>query len=282
MTIPRRSALEILTGRLTSSHLPGPAIEDALRVYGEARTRGWAGIISPWLRPDIDAGDAVASFNSTLRAIIDHAPDCHLAIKLHSVRYDPAPLGELFTLSAEHGIRIHIDMLGPSTAGPTHAFIESVLPRWNNLGCTLPARWRRSIDDTRRVIEWGIPVRIVKGQWSDGVTPESGFRRSYLTIVDLLAGRVPVIGVATHDRPLAQDALRALTSSGAKCEMEQMSSLPQNCHSLAKSFGVPYRLYVPYGAPSLPYSYRRAFTRPAIISWALRNFIAGKHRKLSP
>ncbi|HLB00416.1 MAG TPA: proline dehydrogenase family protein [Bacteroidota bacterium] len=282
MRNPWTSAREAAVRRLTASHLAGPAIEDALRIYGEARKRGWTGIISPWLSGDLHPGAAAASFSSALRAIIKNAPDCHLSIKIQAVRYDAASLEELFTLSAEHGIRICIDSLDISTADPTHSFIDSVLPRWKNLGCTLPARWRRSLDDARRVIEWGIPVRIVKGQWSDGITTNSECRRSYLKIVDLLAGKVPVIGVATHDRSLAQDALRRLTAANAKCEMEQLSCLPQNCHSLASSLDVPFRIYVPYGFPSLPYSVRSVSTRPAVVVWALRDFIAGRHRKLAP
>jgi hypothetical protein len=97
----------------------------------------------------------------------------------------------------------------------------------------------RSLQDAERIIDYGILVRIVKGQWADPSAPGLDPRRNYLDIIHRLSGRAAHVAIATHDRILAN------------------------------------------GYPSLPYDIWQARTRPAIMAWAMRDFVEGKHRELT-
>jgi proline dehydrogenase len=172
--------------------------------------------------------------------------------------------------------------MDPDSAPRTYETIERVLATHRNIGCTLPSRWHRSIQDAQRVIDYGVPVRVIKGQWSDPLPPAVNARENYLKIIDALAGRAKLVAVATHDHALAVEAMKRLLKAKTQCEMEQMSSLPQNCAQAAKSLCIPMRIYIPYGFPSLPYNLRYVKTRPAIVGWVIRDFLLGGRKHLTP
>jgi proline dehydrogenase len=178
------------------------------------------------------------------------------------------------------GMRVHSDSIGPESADPTMAMIGKAAARHRNVGATLPAGWRRSAMDAARLLEWGVAVRIVKGQWADPAGPVADIRSAFVEVARALAGGKGKVGVATHDRRVARESIALLTGAGTPCDMEQISGLPQNCASLARSLGVPFRVYIPYGHPYLPYNIWQARTRPAVAFWAMRDFISGKHRPI--
>ena len=186
--------------------------------------------------------------------------------------------GELLSRGRATGLRIHCDSIGPESADPTMAMVGKAAATYPNVGSTLPAGWRRSPADAVKLAEWGVAVRIVKGQWSDPGGPVSDIRLDYVALARTLAGKGIRVGVATHDRRVAQESISLLVAAGTPCDMEQISGLPQNCASIARSLGVPFRVYIPFGYPYLPYNIWQVRTRPAVAMWALRDFIAGKHR----
>ena len=187
---------------------------------------------------------------------------------------------ELLSRAEPSGMRVHSDSIGPESADRTMEMVGTAAARFRNVGATLPAGWRRSRTDAARLAEWGVAVRIVKGQWSDPAGPVPDVRAAYLDVAKALAGTAATVGVATHDRRVAAGSLSVLRAAGTPCEMEQISGLPWNCAALASAAGVPYRLYIPYGFPYLPYNIWHVRTRPAVAFWAMRDFIAGKHRSV--
>jgi proline dehydrogenase len=267
--------------RMTKSHLAGPEVDDALRIYRQAKSRGWSCTFGYWSGPEDTPTSNAAVYLNTLHQILGNHLQCYLSIKLTSINYDVGVVSELLQLGSERGIRIHFDAMDPDSANPTFSLLDCALKSYRNVGCTLPSRWKRSIDDAARLVEYGIPVRIVKGQWPDPLDPRRDPVSGYLEIVKRLSGRAAFVAVATHDRRVARAALRVLKDTKTPCEMEQLSSLPQNCARLAHSLGVPMRLYVPFGFASLPYDIWQVRTRPQIVAWVLRDAIAGKHRQLS-
>ncbi|MBI4535176.1 MAG: hypothetical protein HY708_02785 [Ignavibacteriae bacterium] len=266
--------------RMAESHLAGSDVSDAVRIANQAAQRGWSSTIGPWGRPDDTPESTVAFYATALDAVSTLPYDCYLSIKVTGLQYDLGLLTGLIDHCMSSQVRIHFDALDPDSADPTFDLLERALKVHRNMSCTLPARWRRSLKDVDRVVELGIPVRVVKGQWVDPQSPVPDVRASFLEVIRTLSGRARHVAVATHDRPLAEEALRCLLSSGTPCEMEQLSSLPQNCARLAESLHIPMRIYIPYGYPSLPYDLSFKRTRAQIVGWGMRDFLAGKHRPL--
>jgi len=267
--------------RMTKSHLAGPELGDALQIAGLARARGWSSTLAYWSGPADTASSTSATYLVALKTILERTLQCYLSVKVTAIHYDFGVISELLQISGASGVRIHFDAMDPDSAEPTFALLERALKVRNNLGCTLPSRWRRSVLDASRVIEYGVPVRIVKGQWPDPLDRRRNAYKGYMEVIRQLAGKAPLVAVATHDRSLARDALRSLKDAGTPCEMEQLSSLPQNCAAMARSLQVPLRVYIPFGHPSLPYDIWQVRARPQIVGWVLRDAVAGKHRQLS-
>lgn len=168
--------------------------------------------------------------------------------------------------------------------------------KWNgdgapSLGVTLPSRWRRSVDDARRAADLGLGIRIVKGQWSD---PQPGVDASlqYERLAEQLADREVRTGLATHDSGLIERILHRLgrpagvpasgQPDGTVIELEQFFSLPHNTRALAERAGLPYRLYIAYGSPALPYNIRFSLTRPEMALWMASDYLLRTKRAWDP
>jgi proline dehydrogenase len=270
-----------LISRMTASHLAGPEPEDAARVGKQAAALGWASTFGYWDKPHGTPAEAADIYRRALALVVAADHPCYLSIKVTAFDFDQGILMDLLERGKAKNIRIHIDAMDPEYAQRTFDMIERALTTHRNLGCTLPARWQRSVDDTRRVIEYGIPVRVVKGQWGDPDAPGRNARKGYLEVIEGLTKGASLVAVATHERQLGQQALEILTKAGTPCEMEQLSSLPQNCVSAARGLGVPFRVYIPFGFPSLPYDIWQMRTRPQIIGWVLRDALLGSHKGFS-
>ncbi len=267
--------------RIVSSHLAGPAISDAIRLHDQAVGLGWSSTFGYWGGPDDTPSTTAKAYLDALAAIRSKNLSSYISIKLPGINFDTGLLREVLETAKPAGIRVHLDSLAPEDADRTFSILEEYAPKYPGLSITIPSRWKRSSADAERAISYRIPVRIVKGQWYDPAFPKLDARKNYLAVINVLAGKAAHVAVATHEPRLASEALRRLRQEGTSCEMEQMSSLPINCARVAKQQGVPMRVYIPYGFPSLPYSLRNAPARPAIVGWVVRDFILGSRKNLS-
>jgi proline dehydrogenase len=201
--------------------------------------------------------------------------DCHLSIKAPPLGYARPLVQEIVDWASRDRVRIHFDSLAPDTVEPTFALI-SELRRPSHLGCTLPGRWRRSLRDAERAIHLGLRVRVVKGEWPDSDGPEPDARSGFIAVVNQLAGRARHVAVATHDAPLAREALERLRAAGTPCELELLLGLPvPPASEVARAAGVEMRFYVPYGQPRLPYRVSDAPSKPSIAWWIARDVVRG-------
>jgi proline dehydrogenase len=93
-----------------------------------------------------------------------------------------------------------------------------------------------------------------------------------MKVVKRLAGRAPHVAIASHDAPLACDAIQYLRAAGTTCELELLYGLPQRASlALAERENVPVRVYVPYGKAYLPYCLSQARRHPRLLWWLMRD-----------
>jgi len=264
-------------------HIAGPDINNAMVVCRWADSKGFRSILSPWA--DIDSNDRPASivkknmferYKLSIDKLNSENLNGYLSIKLNAIDFDYGIFKELLQYGQKYHTRIHVDSLDPDSADTTFRFLEQASDYHDILGCTLPSRWRRSLRDAERAINLNLSIRMVKGQWEDP-NRKIDSKKNYILIAEKLAGRAKHIGVATHDVSLAETALKLFTSSATHVELEQFFSLPLNGIDLANKYICPYRLYVAYGHPGIPYNYRFALTRPNLAFWMISDFAF--HRK---
>src|SRR2546427_6829690 len=262
--------------RAARAYVAGPELADALHVCHALAWKGIASTICPWDGAGDPPRRVADSYLAALQGLKGSALDCYLSIKAPSLGFSRDLLTELLEAARPNGLGIHFDSLAPEAADQSWALIGDAVARHTPVGCTLPARWRRSLSDVERAVELGLRVRIVKGQWADPEAPDVEARRGFLALVERLAGRARRVAVATHDPALARQALASLRRAGTACELELLFGLPVRASlQVARAAGVPVRFYVPYGHAWLPYSLSQARQNPRILWWTMRDWLLG-------
>ncbi|MBI3110172.1 MAG: hypothetical protein HYZ01_01255 [Ignavibacteriales bacterium] len=266
---------------MARSHIAGPLLDDALEVCRSIDSRGWGVTLSPWISPSVHPARAAALYDAALRAIVDECLKSALSIKVPTLDHDRGLLRALLDQAREGCVQVRFDALDPASAEGALRLVEYAAGYYHNIACTLPARWKRSLYDLERVIDWGIALRIVKGQWPDPSAPGIDADENFRSLVDLTAGRCANVSIASHDRPLVHESILKLKRTKTRCEVEQMFSLPVTIRQLALDLDVPLRIYVPFGSPYLPYNVSMFRTRPAIVSWVVRDLLMTKEQKIA-
>jgi len=263
-----------IAARAARAYIAGPTLGDALRAAEVTAKRGSAASICPWDSEADSPRGVTDAYVAALRGIAACALDCSLSIKAPSLRYSRDLLDEVIDAARARGTALHFDSLAPETADLTWPLIQHAAERHAPIGCTLPARWPKSVDDAERAIALGVNIRVVKGQWADPVGDANNVAQRYLLLIERLAGRARSVGVATHDPRLAREALTCLIRAGTRCELELLFGLPMRRQlEVAGALEVPVRLYIPYGHAWLPYGLSQVRKNPRILWWTARDWL---------
>ena len=262
--------------RAAQAYVAGPSVADAVKVGRRWRGRRVRTTVGFW---NDGADPATKVQHETLKcvaALERFLPGGYVSIKLAALKYREDLLRPILRSAADAGFRVHFDSLGPETVDKTNAVIDGARALHDDLGCTLPGKWVRSVEDAAVASEKGLAVRVVKGQWVDPEAPDRDAREGYLEVVRGLAGKARLVAIATHDVPLAERCVRVLQDAGTPHELELLHGLPmRKALSLAKRRRVPTRIYVPYGESWLPYSLDYVERHPEVMLWLLRDLLGG-------
>jgi proline dehydrogenase len=276
--VVERIPLDPLRQRCVAAYRAGPRLDDAVAVCRRLAQDGLASTIGYAASRGERAADAAAAHRQAFERLAAEDLDCLVSVKLSALGFDERLFAELVAAAAQSGRRLHVDALAPETAGPTWRLLEGARSG-ARLGGTLPGRWPRSPDDAARAVELGLPVRVVKGQWSGGVEGTVDAVEGFLRVVDRLRGHTAGVAVATHATALLDESLRRLTAARTPCEAELLYGLPLRAPALvARRLGVPIRIYVPYGDAGAPYGADDLIRRPAAAWWLVQDLLLGKDK----
>jgi len=277
------SAWGPIAERAARAYVAGPELADALRVCRALAGRGDAATICWWDGDGEPPRRVADAYLAALRGLAAGSLNCYLSIKAPSLAFSRELLAEVVGATRLADVGLHFDSLAPETADPTWALIREAVTRGAPVGCTLPARWCRSLSDADQAVALGVRVRVVKGQWPDPAGSDPDVQRNFLAIVESLAGRASRVGVATHDPQLARAALAHLCATGTACELELLYGLPARTPlEIARAAGVPVRFYVPYGHAWLPYGLSQVRRHPRVLWWTMRDWLSGWRQTAHP
>lgn len=227
-----------------------------------------ASIVGYWNAASEDPERVRAEVMAAAVALSGMRLDAYLSVKAPALGFD---LGDL----PRAGVPVHLDALQPDTVD-----VQLRLAAELGLGVTLPGRWRRSVHDAARID--GGRVRVVKGQFPDpDVGRECDPRAGFLAVVDALKGRASFVAVASHDGPLAAEALSRLRLSGTPCGLELLYGLPVPPIAASEA-GAPIRVYIPYGRAYLPYAIRKVLRNPRSAGWLLKDLVHSPGARSAP
>jgi len=270
--------VEPLRRRRVSAYVAGPGLDDALEVGRRLASGGLACVVGYAAPADEPPRAVAATHLAAFERLAAEGLDGEVSVKLSALGFDAGLFDELTAAATRSARGLHIDALGPETVDDTWALLERLEDR-DPVGTTLPGRWRRSVDDARRAVDLGLRVRVVKGQWADTAAPDADPAEGILRVVDGLRDSTRRVAVATHDAPLLAEALSRLRAAGVPCAVELFLGRPFAAPlRLARSLGVPVRVYVPYGAGGAPYGPAALTRNPSATWWLLQDVVLGKEK----
>lgn len=270
--------VDVLRLRRASAYGAGPGLDQAVDVCRRLATFGIASAIGYSARTSESPREVADVHLESFDRLAAEGLDCYVSVKLSAMRFDANLFSELEDSAARSRRRLHIDALQPDTADATLALLEHA-SRLGSIGTTLPGRWRRSLDDCSRAIHLGLRVRIVKGHWTDKIGGSLDPTDGFLGVVDRLAGYTGGVAVATHNVKLLRESLRRLTASGTPAEAELFLGMPfRGPAAAARQFGVPIRVYVPYGNAWPGYGLKELLTHPATGWWLIQDLLFGQNK----
>lgn len=262
---------------ITRAYYAGPEIEDAVRVCQRFSRQGVGGTVGYWPGDDDTPRSLADRYLASIDAVAKAGLDCSVSIKAMALEFDRGLVAEITNKAKAMGVGIHHDSRAKEFADQTFELVTESARSYPRIGCTLPGRWQRSLRDADLVVDLGVPVRVVKGQWEDPDHPDIDPHDGFLAVIDRLAGRARHVGVATHDPKLAREALRRLLDAGTACELEQLFGLPtRDTMRVARELGVPTRFYIPWGHSWVPYAFRWALANPRVLWWVARDTMFGR------
>jgi proline dehydrogenase len=272
-----RAGFHSLVRKVSRNYIAGPTLEDARRIGEPLASRGYWLTLGYWDA----AGDPASRVLETYVACGEYLAQLdgqnYISIKIPALKNDGGMFRALQEKSRESGVPLHFDSLDTDHATPMFRFIaDHADPSAGTIGCTLPGRWRRSLDDAERAISLGLVVRVVKGQSPDPVEPARDPVTGYLSVVRKLAGRARGVRVASHDPIVTRESLAILKAAHTPCELELLYGLPVGRQvALAREFDVPVRVYIAFGHAFLPYALGSLRKSPGALLRLLREAARG-------
>lgn len=276
--------LQSALARAARGYVAGPTLWHATDVAGKLVGRGYHITLGRFDASD-DTPDQVAEAAMSALDPIAELGDCgaYLSLKAPALGLRSDLVERLARASARRNVAIHFDSHAIEDADATLTLAERAARVGAEVGCTLPSRWPRSVEDARKVCALGLPVRVVKGQWADPDHPDHDARAGFRAVIEALAAGGARVRVATHDPELADGVLTTLHRAGIDYDLELLYGLPyRELLSVARAHDAPLRIYVPYGTSWLPYSIWQLRRNPRMLAWLLRDLASCPDRWLLP
>jgi proline dehydrogenase len=264
--------LQPLARRAARAYIAGETLADALVLRDRLAGRGMSATLGYWDCESQPAREVADVYLTALRALTGSAD--YLSIKLPALRFSSQLVAEIAGVAKGCGVRLHCDSHDIETSERMQTLTDEILAIGAEVSFTLPGRWQRSLADADWACQRQLPVRVVKGQWADPADPAREMCTGYLEVIDRLAGQARHVAVASHDAPLASEAIRRLQAAGTPCCLELLYGLPLRASlEAAASLGAAVRVYVPYGAAYLPYALGKLRHNPRMAWWLLRDLL---------
>lgn len=278
-----------LVRRVSSRYIAGESIDDALRVARALNQQGCMvtlDVLGEHVTKREEADQALRNYLQALETIAREKVDSNISIKLtqFGLKLDfDFCLGNVRRLvqrAIELGNFVRIDMEDTTCTADTLRFYEMLRQEFSNVGVVVQAYLRRTLADTRQLMQNGAPAnfRLCKGIYIE--PRELAFRdpelvrRNFTLVLGEMLRHNAYVGIATHDERLVWDALHLvdeLQLPKSAYEFQMLLGVDEQLRDIILANGHRLRIYVPFGKHWYAYSVRRLKENPEIAGHVLKN-----------
>lgn len=293
--------------RTASRFIAGTKLDDALRVVRELNGKGINATLDhlgEHTSTPEEAQQATDDIFATLDALgADPSLKGNVSIKLTQIGLglDESTCAEnlerILARAEQNKTFIRVDIEDtPYTDKTINMYYAMREKGYENVGMAVQSYLYRAEADTRRMMQDGTRIRLVKGAYKE--PPDKAFPKkadvdanfdllTKILIDTSLAnksilsddGRVPPIpAIATHDDKriaFAKSYAEKVNLPKSGLEFQMLYGIRRDLQDNLSKEGFPVRVYVPFGTHWYPYFMRRLAERPANIWFFISNFFRG-------
>jgi proline dehydrogenase len=279
-----------LVGRVGRRYAAGEEVEDAVRVIGGLAKKGClatVGVLGEHAQDERHTQERVDDYMRALDVLEKQGfKDYRVAVKLTDLGLTldkelcRKNLEEILLYARERGRFLEVDMEESPFVSATLDVVLDMHERHGNTGAVVQAYLRRTLEDVQRLVEAGIPVRLVKGVYVEGrevaYRDYDIVRENYVLLLEeLLRGGI-YVGIATHDEYLTWHALRLIHRMGLtkdQYEFQMIMGVQEELRRILVEAGHRVRVTVLFGKDWYEYSLRRLKENPTIAGYVTKDVL---------
>jgi proline dehydrogenase len=267
-------------------YIAGETLEDQMRVAASLNAEGYlvaTGILGEFVTKREDSEQAVRDYQQCLDEIAArkiesyiHVKPTHLGLKLDK-EFCYQNVRKILEHARGRGNFVRMDMEDSHCIDDTLDLYFRLREEFENVGCVIQARMRRSLADVRRLGKVKANVRLCKGVYLEpreiAYTDFRLIQANFTLLLEELLSAGCYAAVATHDELLIWDALRAFERHGLKphqYEFQMLHGVEPQLRRIVRGQGHRVRVAVPFGPNWYPYSVRRLRKNPAIAGHVIK------------
>jgi proline dehydrogenase len=275
--------------RLTSRFVAGSTLEREVAVCQKLNATGYLATLDHLGESVTSLEEAEQSREAYLAALDQIARlklEATVSVKLTQLGLDfseAACLANVECLVARAksiGQMVEVDMESSAYVDRTLTLVSDLHAKYGSVRAVIQSYLYRSEADLRDLCKLAIPIRLVKGAYSersDIAFPrkkdvDDNYVRLMLELLD--CGTHPAI--ATHDERILDRAIgyiRERKIAADRFEFQMLYGVRRDLQRRLVGEGYYLRLYVPYGDAWYPYFMRRLAERPANVLFLARNLL---------
>jgi proline dehydrogenase len=276
----RRAALRFVAGE---------SLEDAVSAVRQANRQGPAGtldLLGENTLTQEDAANARQEITGIFDRIREERVRCNVSVKLTQLglaldqNLTYRHIYEIVGHAREKENFVRVDMEDSQYTQRTLDIVETIHKEQGNVGAVIQSYLYRSEQDTIRLVDQGIGIRLVKGAYLE---PESvAFRRkrdtdaNFIKLMKLLLASKTYNAIATHDASIIAETKEFARLQGIPknhFEFQMLYGIRRDLQSQLSQEGYNVRIYIPYGRRWYSYFMRRLAERPANVVFLARNLL---------
>ena len=278
--------------RISRRYSAGDEASDAVRVARDLGAQGClttVGVLGEFAPTERYTSERLSDYKRVVDAMEDLRDpnlDYHVALKLTDLGLTldedlcRKNLEEILLYAKARGRCVEVDMEEAPYVSATLNMTLEMHERHGDTGAVVQAYLRRTLGDLGRLVEAGIPVRLVKGVYVEPMEVAyqdfDVVRQNYAFLLEeLLRGGVHT-RIATHDEYLVWHALRLIHQLGLakdRYEFQMIMGVQEKLRKILVEAGHPVRVTVLFGKDSYEYSLRRLKENPKIAGYVTRDVL---------